>query len=209
MPLPCITQTDNPAGRVYDTDSLLNYTCSDKHCGLMPLSAKSYWVYEDSVYNDGVFVKVKFDTLRYNHTMKSLSDGLTWWESDLFVGIPQTLYTNDSSLIGMQERLYNPDVADAKKEFGLFTGDSLKYLASFDDIAAAGRSLKMKGTYITPAGTFDDYLYFEKNARNYRKDQVFFKPGVGVLKYIQEKAPFGTRVIKLQQVLTLVSFNFE
>lgn len=175
----------------------------------MPISTRSYWIYEDSVFADGVFVKVQFDTLRYTHTMKSLNDGLVWWESDLFVGIPQTLFTNDSSLFDLHPRQYSPDYADAKKEYSLFPGDSLKYLASFDDIAAAGRSLKMSGTFVTPAGYFDNYIYFEKNARNYRKDQVFFKPGVGVLKYIQEKAPFGTRVIKLQQVMTLVSFSIE
>lgn len=209
IPLPCIEQTDNPAGRVYDTDSVVNYTCTDKHCGMMPLSTKSYWIYADSVFTDGVFVKVQTDTLRYTHTMKSLNDGLIWWESNMFAGIPRTLYTNDSSLFSMEQRLYSPDYSDVKKEYSLFPGDSLKYLASFDDIAAAGRSLKMSGDYTTPAGTFKDYLYFEKNARNYRKDQVFFKPGVGVLKYIQEKAPFGTRVIKLQQILTLVAYHIE
>ena len=52
-------------------------------------------------------------------------------------------------------------------------------------------------------------VFTEKNARNYRKNQVILKPGLGVLKYIQEKAPIGQRVIKLQQVLTLVAFHIE
>lgn len=209
LPLPCIEQTDNPAGRAYDTDSLLDYTCTDKHCGMMPLSSKSYWIYEDSVFNDGVFTRVQYDTLRYSSNIKSLSDGITWWESDVYVGLPQKLYSNDSSFFGLQPKLYNPDLVDAKKDYSLFPGDSIRYLANFDDMAASGRSIKMTGSFITPAGEFDSYIYFEKNARNYRKDQVFFKPGVGVLKYIQEKAPFGQRVIKLQNIMTLVAFHIE
>lgn len=207
--VPCIEQTDNPAGRSYDIDSLVDYTCKDKHCGVMPLSAKSYWVYEDSVFNDGVFVQVKLDTLRYTSNIRSLSDGLTWWESDLFVGLPKILYNNDSSFFGLQPKLHNPEFQDAKRDYFLFPGDSVRYLAGFDDIAATGRSLKITGGLIVPAGEFDSYIYFEKNARSYRKDQVFFKPGIGVLKYIQEKAPFGQRVIKLQNIMTLVAYHIE
>jgi hypothetical protein len=209
IPIPCISQTDNPAGRSYDTDSLLQFTCKDKHCGLMPLSHKSYWVYEDSVFNDGVFVRVQFDTLRYNNNIKSLADGITWWAGNVFVGLPQLLYSNDSSFFGLQPKLHNPDFKDAKRDYFLFPGDSVRYLAAFDDIAAAGRSLKMSGSFSTPAGNFEGYIYFEKNARNYRKDQVFLKPGIGVLKYVQEKAPFGQRVIKLQNIMTLVDFHIE
>lgn len=100
-------------------------------------------------------------------------------------------------------------IVDAKKDFSLFPGDSLRYLASFEDAAAAGRSLKIKTDFETPAGKYEECLYFEKNARNYRKDQVYFKPGIGVLKYIQEKAPFGERMIKLQQISTLVAYHIE
>jgi len=209
IPLPCIGQTENPAGRSYDTDSLIDYSCKDKHCGMMPLSSESYWIYEDSIFDNGTFVRVQFDTLRFTSNVKSLSDGITWWNSTVYVGLPQTLYSNDSSFFGLQPRLYNPDFKDAKRDYFLFPGDSVRYLAGFGDIAAQGRSLKMNSAFKTPAGEFDEYFYFEKNARNYRKDQLYFKPGVGVLKYIQEKAPIGTRVIKLQQVMTLVAFHIE
>ncbi len=209
IPVTCINQTENPAGRTYDSDSLVGYLCLEKHCGLMPLSAKGYWIYEDSVFNDGNFQRVQMDTLRFKRTYRSVSDGLVWWESDVYVGLPQRLYTNDSAIFYTQQQLHNPDRVDAKKDYSLFAGDSLRYLAGFDDIAASGRSLKLPGAVNTPAGTFDDCIYFEKHARNYRKDQVFFKPGVGVLKYIQEKAPMGTRILKLQNILTLVAFHIE
>lgn len=119
------------------------------------------------------------------------------------------LYSNDSALFGLSDRLFTPGIKDVKKEFGLFVGDSVKYLTSFDDIAAQGKSLKIQSAFKGETGTFDNYLYFEKNARNYRKDQVYFKEGIGVLKYIQEKAPMGQRVIKLQQVSTLVAYHIE
>lgn len=209
IPLPCISQTENPAGRSYDVDSLQQFTCTEKHCGLMPLSAKSYWVYEDSIFTDGVFVRVQFDTLRYTNNIKSNTDDITWWESDVFVGLPKVLYNNDSAFFGLQPRLHNLDFKDAKRDYFLFPGDSVRYLSGFDDIAAAGRSLKINNTIRVPAGDFEGYIYFEKNARNFRKDQVFFKPGVGVLKYIREQAPFGQRIIKMQQIMTLVAFHIE
>lgn len=209
MALPCIEQTANPAGHSYDVDSLVEYNCTEKHCGLMSLSSRNYWIYEDSIFENGSLLRVQYDTLRYTNNTKSLSDGLTWWESDLYIGLPQTLYANDSSFFTLQPKLYNPDFVDAKKDYALFPGDSLRYLASFDDIAAQGRSLKMSGSYETPAGSFDNYIYFEKNARNYRKDRLYFKPGVGVMKYIREKAPMGSPFIKLEQVMTLVAFHIE
>ena len=206
---PCELQTANPAGRSYVTDSIVAFNCTQKHCGILPLSNKNYWIYEDSIFSDGVFTKVQFDTLRYSTNIKSIPDGLVWWEGNISVGLPDILYANDSSFFELADRLFAPDFKDVKKGFGLFAGDSLKYLTSFDDAAALGRSLKLEAPLETTTGTFADCLYFEKNARNYRKDQVFFKPGIGVIKYIMEKAPIGQRVIKLQQVSNLIAFHIE
>lgn len=205
----CELQTANPTGKSYPADSVIPYICLEKHCGIIPLNSKNFWVYEDSLFTDGVFSKVQFDTLRYLKTKKSLTDGLVWWEGNISVGLPDFLYANDSSLFDLSERLFIPGVLDVKKEFGLFAGDSIKYLTSFEDAAAMGRTLKIESPVQTPAGVFSDCIYFEKNSRNYRKDQVYFKPGLGVIKYIQEKAPIGQRVIKLQQISTLVSVHIE
>ena len=205
---PCELQTANPTGKSYAADSVVKYNCISKHCGILPLSTKNYWVYEDSIFNYGVFVKVQYDTLQYT-SKKSLTDGLTWWEGNLSVGLPDLLYANDSTFFGLEDRLFTPGYMDVKKDYSLFPGDSIKYLTSFEDAAAQGRSLKMENSLVTPAGTFANCLYFEKNARYYRKDQVYFKPGVGVIKYIQEKAPMGQRVIRLQQISTLVAIHFE
>lgn len=205
----CQFQTENPAGRSYAAGSVISVICTDKHCGILPLSTKNYWVYEDSVFDNGVFLRVQSDTLRYTSNKKSLTDGLIWWESNISVGLPVTMYANDSAFFTMTDRLFTPDVKDAKKDYSIPSGDSVKYLTNFEDIAANGRSVKMQTAITTPMGTFKDCVYFEKNARNYRKDQVFFKPGLGVIKYIQEKAQPGSMVIKLKQISTLVAVHIE
>jgi len=207
--VPCEVQTANPAGHSYDDDSIVVFNGSPKHCGMLPLSKGNYWVYEDSIFNDGVFVKVQLDTLRFETTYKSLPDGLIWWEGNLNVGLPDRLFANDSAFYKIEDRLFTQDIIDAKKDFSLFPGDSLRYLASFEDNAAQGRSLKLTDAVKTPAGTYEGCLYFEKNARNFRKDQVFFKPGIGVLRYVQEKAPMGQPRILLQQISTLVAYHIE
>jgi hypothetical protein len=205
----CIPQTANPAGHSYDSDSVVATNANGKYCGMMPLSSANYWVYLDSVYDNGQFINVKYDTLRFTEADRTVTDGLLWWHCDISIGLPDKMYVNDSAFFRLEERMFTPDVVDAKKDYSLFEGDSLRYLASFNDIAAIGRSLKLQGSVNVPAGQFTDCVYFEKNARNYRKDQVIFRPGVGVLRYVREEAPMGSREIKLQQVSTLIKFHFE
>ena len=205
----CQVPTDNPTGRFYTSDSVIPINYSKKICSLLRLSKKNYWVYQDSIFDNGAFIKVQFDTLRFTSTLRSLPDSLVWWETSIPVGLPEMLYANDSSFFEMSDRLFSPEIIDVKKVFGLFQGDSIRYLTSFEDNAAMGRSVKIQSVIKTPAGDFDDCILFEKNARNYRRDQVYFKPGLGVIKYTMEKAAPGTYQVKLQQVATLVSFYFE
>jgi hypothetical protein len=207
---PCELQTANPTGRSYSSDSIVPYICTSKYCGFLPLSTKNYWVYEDSIFNNGVFVKVQLDTLQFTTTSRSLSDNLIWWQSNMEIGLPEMLNTNDSTIFSLAQRNFDPAITDARKDYGLFAGDSLRYLGGFDDIAAHCRSLKISnGALKIPAGNFTNYLYFEKNARYYQRDQVYILPGTGVLKYIQEKSQFGSPQIKLQKISTLVSFHIE
>lgn len=206
----CLPQTENPAGRSYENGEIVPVSYSKKNCGILPLSTRNYWVYQDSVFNDGVFVTVKMDTLRFSKTYQSVTDQLIWWETNINIGLPDLLYANDSAIFLAEYRLFATDpIRDAKKEYGLFPGDSVKYFTSFEDNAAFGRSVKMQENIYTPAGHFDDCLLFEKKAPFSRKDQVFLKPGLGVVKYISERAPYGMPVLKVQQISTLVSFHIE
>jgi hypothetical protein len=206
----CLPQTDNPAGRSYAENMLASVSYSQKHCGLLPLSKKNYWVYIDSFFTNGAFARSKYDTLRFTTTYQSMPDQLIWWQPDMEIGLPDLLYSNDSAIFLASYRLFAPDpIRDAKKEYGLFAGDSVKYLTSFDDNAALGRSVKWSSTITTPAGNFGNCILFEKKAPYFRKDQVFFKPGLGVVKYIHEEAPMGSPVMELQKTSTLVSAHIE
>lgn len=206
---PCSIQTTNPLGRSYSSDSVISFTCTGSYCGIVPLNNKNYWVYADSIYADGVFQHVQLDTLRISGNYRSLMDGLIWWETSFEVGLPAKMYASDSALFKIEDRMFTEGIKDVKKEYGLFEGDSLRYITAFEDAAAIGRSLKMNTTLSTPAGDFSDFLFVEKNARNFRKDQVWFKPGIGVIKYRQEKAQMGSPVVKLQKIATLVEYHFE
>jgi len=205
----CEVQTDNPSGRTYSSDSVIAINYSKKNCGLLPLSRNNYWIYKDSLFNDGVFARIQFDTLRFTSTWQSVADKLIWWQSNISVGLPERFYANDSAFFELESRTFTPGIIDVQKGYSLFEGDSLRYLAHFEDNAAMGRSVKMQSFISTPAGHFYDYILFEKNARSYRKDQVYFKPGLGVLRYTLELAPVGTGEIKLQQVSTLIAFHIE
>ncbi|HWC54322.1 MAG TPA: hypothetical protein VG676_12125 [Chitinophagaceae bacterium] len=206
----CLLQTGNPGSRSYSADSLVAVNYTGKNCGLLPLNKNNYWIYLDSFFNNGVFQNTRYDTLRFSKTYMSMSDDLIWWQANMEVGLPDLLYSSDSSIFSVQERMYSADpIWDARKEFSLFSGETINYLTHFDDNAAQGKSSKLNGTFETPAGQFPDCIQFEKNARSYRKDEIFFKPGIGVVKYSQEKAPMGSPVIKLQQISTLVAFHIE
>lgn len=206
----CLLQTGNPGSHSYSQDSLIAISYTGKNCGLLPLNRNNYWIYLDSTFNNGVFQKAQYDTLRFEKTYLSISDDLIWWQANIEVGLPQLLYSSDSSIFSVQQRMYSSDaIWDARKEFSLFSGETINYLTHFDDNAAQGKSMKVDGALSTPAGQFPDCIQIEKNARSYRKDEIYFKPGIGVVKYTQEKAPMGSRVIQLQQVSTLVSFHIE
>ena len=206
---PCIGQTGNPAGKSYTADSVVAYTCTSRHCGIIPMSAKNFWIYEDSIFQDGNFLRVQLDTLRFTSNRKSLSDELVWWEATINVGLPEWLYANDSAIFSMNESWFLAGQLNSRREFGQISADSARYLSAFEDIAAQAKTIKLTAPVSSPAGTWNDCLYFEKYSRNYRKDQVFFEPGIGVIRYVHEMAAPGTSQLRMQQVSRLVSYHLE
>ena len=206
----CLPQKGNPSGYSYIPDSMVAVHYTQKNCGLLPLSRNNYWIYEDSIFVAGVFSKVQFDTLRFTETYKSLPDQLIWWKTNINIGLPELLYASDSALYLAGYRFFAMDpIMDARKEYGLFAGDSIKYLTSFEDNAAFGRSVKLDGTLKTVSGNFSDCILFEKKAPYFRTDQVYFKPGLGVVRYVSEEATMGSPVLKLKQISTLISFHLD
>jgi len=205
----CLPQTDNPAGRTYLSENVIAATDTKKTCGIIPLSSKNYWVYQDSIFANGDFVSVKMDTLRYAKAWQTTTDNLIWWEGNLDVGIPRILYVNDSALFTIENQLLNPTVKQARKDYALFTGDSSNYISGFDDLGAFVRAIRVQSPLLTEGAKYSESIYFEKKSPNYRRDQVYFKTGIGVLKYITELVPMGERYFKLQRISTLVSFHVE
>jgi hypothetical protein len=204
----CIVQTGNPDHRSYAATDLSTINYKGNHCGLIPLSAKHYWVYLDSIFDNGSLVSIKYDTLRFSRTHQTYTDGLIWWEATKVVGLPSKCYANDSCIFGLDYRLFTSNtILDARKEIYQFSQDSLRYLTSFADEAAMGKALHT--SFTTAAGTFTNCLFFEKFAPMYRKDQVWLQPGLGVVKYIHEEAPMGSLTLQTQQISTLVSFNIQ
>ena len=205
----CLPQSDDPGQRSYTCEVLEAVSYTGKHCGFLPISTKNYWIYQDSLFDNGTFLKVQYDTLRFTKALKSHTDDLIWWEPNIDIGLPARLYSNENGIFQMEKRMFTECFWDASKEFVMPAGDSAKYLTHFDDNAAFGRSVKLAETIQTPAGNFSDCVLFEKDAKFFRKDRVYFKPGLGVVKYICEKAEMGNPLIKLQQISTLVKIYTE
>ena len=204
----CLVQTGNPDHQSYSVSNFSATTYPGKHCGLVPLSSKHYWVYLDSIFDNGNFVSTKYDTLKFTKTYQTQPDGLIWWEANKFVGLPLKTYANDSSIFGLDYRLFTSNtILDSRKEIFLFSQDSLRYITSFGDEAAIGRALHCN--FSSRVATFTNCLFFEKYSPMYRRDQVYLQPGLGVVKFIHQEADQGSPEIQTRQISTLISFNIQ
>ncbi|MEZ5035346.1 MAG: hypothetical protein R2796_10185 [Chitinophagaceae bacterium] len=205
----CELQTANPAETNYAQDSLVAYQCTSKLCGFIPMSSNNYWVYEDSVFEDGSFKQVTTDTLRFTSLYMSYPDKIVWWKSSINVGLPEILYANQSAFFSLEESFFPNKTLIAKKDYSFFSGDSIRYLTSFNDAAAIGRSIKLTAPVVINSGSYTNCLFFEKNARGFRRDQVYFKPGIGVLKFRRDEAKMGQRIVMPKHILTLKDYHIE
>lgn len=201
----CLPQMENPLGRTYNCNEVALIDYEAEHCGALPISEKYYWVYEDSIFDNGVFLQKRLDTLRFSRSFISYSDNLIWWEPDKFLGLPEKLYANDSIIFKLEPRIFSsPCVMDVKREYYTPEQDYVQYLTSFDDDAAIGKITKLHHAVQVPMGSFDQCISFEKFAPTYRSDVVIFKPGIGVIKFRHQMAAPGDYEIKLQLVSSLV-----
>ena len=67
-----------------------------------------------------------------------------WWEKQYFCGHSgNILYSMILLYLPIEAEFFTPVFKDVKKDFSLFSGDSVSYLASFED-DAIGRSLKIQ-----------------------------------------------------------------
>ncbi len=207
----CIVQKDNTFSNSYFYDDVVSINYTGNHCGLMPLSINSYWVYEDSLFdNNGIFINRKSDTLRYTKTLQS-PDNLIWWETNKDVGLPLQMYSSNSAVYSLQRGVFIPDSLYSKREFYDIEKDSVIYLSGFSDIVAFGKIARRSGVMKTPLGNFYNYIFYEKYSPYYRRDRVYFVPGIGVIKYTNEyyKAPGSPDNFKAKKISTLVGYFAE
>jgi hypothetical protein len=170
------------------------------------LTSKNYWVYEDSLFDgDGNFKLIQIDTLRYTKTLQT-PDNLIWWETKKDIGLPKKLYASDDAIYGLQKGTFIMDTFYSKR--GFYEADSVNFLSGFNDIVAFGKIVKRAEPLKTPLGTFDSYILFEKYSPGYRRDKVYFVPGLGVIQYTSEfyKAPGPPSKMKLFIKSTLMGY---
>jgi hypothetical protein len=206
----CIEQTANPVANSYDTNDVVSVNYTRSHCGMMPLSAKNYWVYQDSLFdNSGAFKSIKLDTLRYTKTFQT-PDHLIWWEGSKDVGLPKDIYSSSDAIYGLQKGTFMADSMYSKREFYEADADT-SFLAGFADIVAFGKIINKTEILQTEAGSFPEYILYEKYAPGYRRDRIYFVPGFGVIKYTSEyyKAPGPPSNMKLLIKSSLVSYHSE
>lgn len=171
----------------------------------MPLNHKTAWVYLDSFFNEnGQFTSSRLDTLQFEKTYQT-NDRIVWWQADKFIGLPEKTYTTEQTVYSLEEQIFaNPCAQVAQSEFTIPLQDS-SYISRFGDEAAIGKSSKLTTPVQTPLGSFADCILFEKHAPGYRRDKVYIKPGLGVVKFIHALAPPSGFIITNRQVSTLVS----
>ena len=177
---------------------------------MMPLSSKSYWIYQDSIFdNTGNFKITKLDTLRYNKTFQT-PDKLIWWEANKDIGLPKNIYSSTTAIYGLQKGTFMADSMYSKREFYDAAADT-SFLAGFSDIVAFGKIINKTEILQTEAGSFSEYILFEKYAPGYRRDRVYFVPGLGVIQYTSEyyKAPGPPSNMKILIKSSLVSYYAE
>jgi hypothetical protein len=205
----CTEQTANPASNSFFSEDVASINYSGNHCGMMPVNKQSFWVYEDSLFdNSGNFLSRRFDTLRYTKTYQT-PDNLIWWEGNKEVGLPEKMYSSQTAIYGLETRMFMVDTMQSKKEFYFIEKDSVKYLTSFGDIMAFAKLERKTDMINSPAGNFHNYIFYEKYSPSYRRDRIYFVPGMGVIKYTNEyyKAPGSPANLTMNLISTLVSYH--
>lgn len=205
----CILQTGNPHLKTYTADSVTAAGSHYKHCGLLPLSPAYQWFYEDSVFTtSGSFSSLQNDTLQFSPQYRT-ADDLVWWAGDKYIGLPGLLYANDSSLFSLDKQLFVvPEVMAARREYHFYPEDSVRYLTSFSDMGAVGKAIRQQSPVTTPAGSFSGCILYEKNAPGYRRERIWFMPGIGVVRFTQELAGSNGQ-LKLRRISVLSAYQLN
>ncbi|HMU47569.1 MAG TPA: hypothetical protein PKC72_14445 [Chitinophagaceae bacterium] len=197
QPQNCIQLHDVPQ-YIYNTTN--NVYSGDRFaepiCGILPMHKKNYWVYRDSLfdYSTGAFQNVYIDTLRFQEAYM-YTDTITWWKPVVsfypgygfyYKGFYDRVYSVDSVLYTLTEGSFG--FKHSIQWFFLLTADSVDKSSAWNDtntLSAYGK--KYNDPVVVPAGTFNGCIFYEKyfGDYNYYNQDIYFKPGVGVVKSYQ------------------------
>jgi hypothetical protein len=154
---------------------------SQKHCGILPISKKNYWIYLDSLFDiTGQFTQIKIDTLRFIKAHMS-PDSITWWSTNnTFKGFLQYSYSTDSVLYTLGTNWGGKPVV---KWFHYMNTDSTSENCNYTDHPTICEAKKLYQAVIVPAGKFNNCLLFTKKWILPELLNIYFKPGIGVLRF--------------------------
>jgi hypothetical protein len=149
--------------------------------GIIPLAIGNYWVYADSVWQDGKLTQAGIDTLSVTG-VSNYNDEIWWIFSD-GSGLSQkddTVFELDRNI-----RCYGKNTLFFPVSYNNFQ-DSVFYFISmnnnFSHIQTVRNSRILEETVIVPAGSFRECSLYD--ILNYKKQIV--KPGIGIL-YMNEE----------------------
>lgn len=193
-------------------------------CGFMPMHKDAYWIYTDSFFNnDGSLSSISQDTLRVKGISKSpLSPSLFWtMGSRNRKGMNGMFYTTDSLLYSIQTAFTSPAylqgntwagyraagyprprpiIADPRYTDTLFTMNAVSDMAYMEKVFTYNEIITV------PSGSYKDCIGVHKFLYTPFSDQLIFKPGLGMVKYISyydgSGAMFSYGAVKQVSVLT-------
>ena len=171
-----------------------------KSYGFIPLSLTNYWIYSDSIWQDGVLQPLTYDTLSVISAEKTGED--TWWKmSDGY-----RLCNDDDKVYKLGFFGYAmPGTTVCPEKALLFfpvqADTTIIWTEWISDYGILGEAKLNKSIIHTGAGDFSDFFEYNQSDAigvNYR----WIKPGLGIIKTIQENSFNKTRMVR-----TLVSYR--
>ncbi len=150
---------------------------------LIPSAIGNYWIYIDSLYIDGEFNSVSFDTMTIVDTMHTL--GKKWWKVEGYRTLPYIweyyAIENDSvySIQGGWSPILSLDY--------IYPTDSLTVLQTLieGDLGLLRYVIKSTAPVTTDIGTFQNCgKYYGGWSKDSQYAEEYIKPGIGFVKSI-------------------------
>lgn len=168
--------------------------------GLIPLSLISYWVYSDSVWNNGILQTLSFDTLRVVSAQKSGNE--TWW----FLSDSYILFQKNDTVYKLSSGFISGGAVSCPEKTKLFfavTNDTVQnWNEQFSDYIFTGKAFLVGNTIATATSNYSGCMEFTQYGFvNYAR---IIKPGIGIVKTIEDD--FNN---KIKRIRTLVNYRIQ